>query len=42
VKDFRESHHWPEGQQRAHWHLTFEGAHDVHRFVSAHEELIRS
>ncbi|WP_327416418.1 2'-5' RNA ligase family protein [Streptomyces sp. NBC_01233] len=40
MRDFWETHHWPDGEHRAHWHLTFEGQDDVHRFVRDHRPLL--
>ncbi|THA40995.1 hypothetical protein [Streptomyces sp. A1547] len=40
MRDFWETHHWPDGEHRAHWHLTFEGQDDVHRFVRDHRALL--
>ncbi|MFZ3470349.1 hypothetical protein ACODT3_41105 [Streptomyces sp. 4.24] len=40
MRDFWETHHWPDGEHRAHWHLTFEEQDDVHRFVRDHRPLL--
>ncbi|MFJ3946219.1 2'-5' RNA ligase family protein [Streptomyces griseoaurantiacus] len=40
MRDFWATHHWPKGERRAHWHLTFEDQPAVHDFVHAHAELL--
>ncbi|MFD7919655.1 2'-5' RNA ligase family protein [Streptomyces sp. NPDC059740] len=40
MRDFWETHHWPEGERRAHWHLLFEDQPTVHDFVRSHAELL--
>jgi len=40
MQDFWETHHWPEGERRAHWHLLFEDQPAVHDFARAHAGLL--
>ncbi|MEV7465415.1 2'-5' RNA ligase family protein [Streptomyces kronopolitis] len=40
MRDFWETHHWPEEERRAHWHLLFEDQPAVHDFARAHSELL--
>jgi len=40
MRDFWATHHWPQGERRAHWHLLFDGATDVHRLAAAHQPLL--
>jgi 2'-5' RNA ligase len=40
MKDFWDTHHWPKGERRVHWHLLFDGATDVHRLAAAHHDLL--
>ncbi|MFK0154325.1 2'-5' RNA ligase family protein [Streptomyces sp. NPDC090493] len=40
MRDFWETHHWPEGQRRAHWHLLFDDQPAVHDYARAHAELL--
>lgn len=40
MRDFWETHHWPEGERRAHWHLLFEDQPAVHDFARAHAGLL--
>jgi 2'-5' RNA ligase len=40
MRDFWETHHWPQGERRAHWHILFEDQPDVHEFARAHAELL--
>ncbi|MGW1194451.1 2'-5' RNA ligase family protein [Streptomyces sp. NPDC002536] len=40
MKDFWETHHWPQGERRAHWHVLFDDQPTVHTFVRAHAELL--
>ncbi|WEH37849.1 2'-5' RNA ligase family protein (plasmid) [Streptomyces sp. AM 4-1-1] len=40
MRDFWETHHWPAGERRAHWHLLFEDQPAVHDFARAHTEVL--
>ncbi|MEU5833085.1 2'-5' RNA ligase family protein [Streptomyces diacarni] len=40
MRDFWETHHWPEGERRAHWHLLFSDQPSVHDFARAHTDLL--
>ncbi|WP_405842574.1 2'-5' RNA ligase family protein [Streptomyces platensis] len=40
MRDFWATHHWPEGEQRAHWHVLFDDQPAVHAFARAHAEIL--
>ncbi|WP_405749405.1 2'-5' RNA ligase family protein [Streptomyces sp. NBC_01411] len=40
MRDFWETHRWPEGERRAHWHLLFEDQPAVRDFARAHAEIL--
>lgn len=40
MRDFWETHHWPAGERRAHWHLLFEDQPAVHEFARAHADIL--
>ncbi|MGP8298130.1 2'-5' RNA ligase family protein [Streptomyces inhibens] len=40
MRDFWETHHWPEGEQRAHWHVLFDDQPAVHNFARTHAEIL--
>lgn len=40
MRDFWETHHWPEGERRPHWHVLFDDQPAVHDFARAHADLL--
>lgn len=40
MRDFWETHHWPRGERRAHWHVLFDDQPAVHAFARSHAELL--
>ncbi|WP_414169148.1 2'-5' RNA ligase family protein [Streptoverticillium reticulum] len=40
MRDFWATHHWPEGERRAHWHLLFDDQPAVRDFARAHAEIL--
>lgn len=40
MRDFWKTHHWPEGERRAHWHVLFDDQPAVHDFAHAHADLL--
>ncbi|CAM5313611.1 hypothetical protein [Streptomyces abikoensis] len=40
MKDSWGTHHWPEGERRAHWHVLFDNQPAAHASVRDHAELL--